>query len=117
MTRPLHFRPSVEEIKTALKEALEKVDDPIERFNYRINYLDKLFVEIEEFEASSKKHRRTAKEELESQKMQEARERIAIADLLEKAKAAWMKRWLEEKQIGPKSNIESDIKNGKQESI
>ena len=110
MTRPLHFQPSAEEIKKALKEASEKIDDPIERFNYRMNYLDKL---LEEFEASSKKRRRAAKEELERQKMQDARERVATADLLEKAKAAWMKRWFEEKQIGPKSNIELDIQNGK----
>ena len=55
MTRPLYFRPSAEEIKKALKEASEKIDDPIERFNYRMNYLDKLFVEIEEWEASRKK--------------------------------------------------------------
>ena len=99
MTRPLHFQPSAEEIKKALKEASGKIDDPIERFNYRMNYLDKL---LEEFEASSKKHRRAAKEELERQKMQDARERVAIADLLEKAQAAWMKRWLEEKDSSKK---------------
>ena len=102
MTRPLYFRPSAEEITKALNEASEKIDDPIERFDYRINYLDKLFAEIEEFEASSKKHRRAAKEELERQKMQDARERVAIADLLEKAQAAWMKRWLEEKDLSKK---------------
>ncbi|KGG14829.1 MULTISPECIES: hypothetical protein [unclassified Prochlorococcus] len=112
MTRPLYFRPSAEEITKALNEASEKIDDPIERFNYRMNYLDKLFVELEELEASCKKHRRAAKEKLERQKMQEARERVAVADLLEKAQAAWIKRWLEEKQIGPKSNIQKMYKMG-----
>ena len=106
MTRPLYFRPSAEEIKKALKEASEKIDDPIERFNYRMNYLDKLF---EEWEASAKKHRRAAKEELERQKMQDARERVAIADLLEKAQAAWKKRWLEEKDLSKKYSENEEV--------
>ena len=106
MTRPLHFQPSAEEIKKALKEASEKIDDPIERFNYRMNYLDKLF---EEWEASDKKHRRAAKEELELQKMQDARKRVATADLLEKAKAAWMKRWLEEKDLSKKYSENEEV--------
>ena len=99
MTRPLNFQPSAEERMKDLKEALEKINDPLEQLNYRIAYWQKLDAEIEEWEASRKKRDRAAKEELQRQKMQEARERVAIADLLKKAEEAWLKRQDFEKRM------------------
>ena len=59
--RPLHFWPSAEERHKDLQEALEKIDDPVEKINYRIVYLEKLEDELEKHKSENESRRKEVK--------------------------------------------------------
>ena len=99
--RPLHFWPSAEERQKEIQEALEKIDGPLEKINYRIAYLEKLDDELDKLKSQNESRQRA----LERTKRQEARERVAIADLLEKAKETRMQQWAAAQKISPKLDI------------
>ena len=98
--QPLHYQRTYEEIEKFLDEATAKIDDPIEKIYYRIDYWNKLLDPESEKWAAANKSRKT---ELEGRKRQKAEELAASAELLEKAEKV-LKQLKEEKKISQKLN-------------